>query len=92
MSGFDLWKETAAWWLLEGEAFWWFGGAYAGGLPGELYVLDPRRMRHEGEARVPGDEGKGRRWFFQSDRELIPILEDEIVHFREWNPWNPLRG
>jgi HK97 family phage portal protein len=23
---------------------------------------------------------------------LIPILEDELVHFREWNPWNPRRG
>jgi hypothetical protein len=25
LSRYDLWKETAAWWLLEGEAFWWFG-------------------------------------------------------------------
>ena len=25
MSRYDLWKETAAWWHLEGEAFWWFG-------------------------------------------------------------------
>ena len=22
LSRYDLWKETAAWWLLEGEAFW----------------------------------------------------------------------
>jgi hypothetical protein len=22
MSRYDLWKETAAWWYLEGEAFW----------------------------------------------------------------------
>jgi HK97 family phage portal protein len=94
-SCFDLWKETAAWWLLEGEAFWWFGNSYAGGLPDELYVLDPRRMRHEadGLAGIPGNGGeKGRRWFYQSDVELIPILSDEVVHFREWNPWNPLRG
>jgi hypothetical protein len=47
LSRFDLWKETAAWWFLEGEAFWWFGPDYAGGLPKELYILDPRRMRHE---------------------------------------------
>jgi hypothetical protein len=43
-SGFDLWKETAAWWSLEGEAFWWFGSAYSGGIPHELFVLDPRKM------------------------------------------------
>jgi hypothetical protein len=28
-SRYDLWKETAAWWLLEGEAFWWFGPEYS---------------------------------------------------------------
>ncbi|MFP3041337.1 phage portal protein [Treponema primitia] len=90
MSCFDLWKETAAWWLLEGEAFWWFGNFYAGGIPNEIYVLDPRRMRHESEGTIL--DGKCGRWFYQSDTELIPILQDEIVHFREWNPWNPLRG
>jgi phage portal protein BeeE len=23
LSRYDLWKETTAWWNLEGEAFWW---------------------------------------------------------------------
>ena len=32
LSRYDLWKETAAWWNLEGEAFWWFGPDYAGGF------------------------------------------------------------
>ena len=32
LSRYDLWKETAAWWFIEGEAFWWFGPDYAGGL------------------------------------------------------------
>jgi phage portal protein BeeE len=22
----------------------------------------------------------------------MPILQDELIHFRDWNPWNPLRG
>jgi hypothetical protein len=47
MSCYDLWKETAGWWALEGEAFWWFGADYSGGIPKEIYVLNPRRMRHE---------------------------------------------
>ncbi|MDR0456245.1 MAG: phage portal protein, partial [Treponema sp.] len=34
----------------------------------------------------------GRRWFYQCAGEQIPILSDELVHFRDWNPWNPLRG
>jgi HK97 family phage portal protein len=95
LSRFDLWKETAGWWFLEGEAFWWFGPDYGGGLPRTLYILDPRRMRYEGEAYQPDHgvhRGANRRWFYQSDIELIPIFQDELIHFRDWNPWNPARG
>jgi HK97 family phage portal protein len=70
MSRYDLWKETAAWWYLEGEAFWWAGPEYSGGVPKELHVL----------------------WFYQTNTELIPILQDELIHFRDWNPWNAVRG
>jgi HK97 family phage portal protein len=35
---------------------------------------------------------RGRRWYYQCGGEQIPILSDELIHFREWNPWNPLRG
>jgi phage portal protein BeeE len=41
LSRYDLWKETAAWWHLEGEAFWWFGPDYSGGIPKEIYILNP---------------------------------------------------
>ena len=95
LSRYDLWKETSAWWFLEGEAFWWYGGDYSGGLPKEIYILDPRNMHHEGE--LQGGIGfdfknRPRRWFYHSGTELIPILADEIIHFREWNPYNPVRG
>ena len=95
LNKYDLWKETAAWWCLEGEAFWWFGPDYSGGIPKEIYILDPRRMRHEGEfsGRLEFDfKHRNRRWFFQTGVELIPLLPDEVIHFREWNPWNPVRG
>jgi HK97 family phage portal protein len=95
LSRFDLWKETAAWWHIEGEAFWWFGPDYAGGLPKELYILNPRRLRHEeydGWEMSGGIAHKGRRWFYHAGTELIPILSDELIHFRDWNPWNPVRG
>jgi len=93
-SRFDLWKETAAWWFLEGEAFWWFGSEYSGGIPKEIYILDPRKMRHESEF-LSADFGlnkKQRRWFYHSDTELVPILSDEIIHFRDFNPYNSVRG
>jgi HK97 family phage portal protein len=94
-SCYDLWKETAAWWHLEGEAFWWFGPEYAAGIPKAIYILDPRRMRHE-EPLLRGVEHfvahKHQRWFYQTDTDTIPILRDELIHFRDWNPWNPARG
>ena len=94
LSRYDLWKETAAWWFIEGEAFWWFGSDYSGGLPKEIFILDPRKMRHENELKGLdfGFRNIPRRWFYHSGGELIPILADEIVHFRDWNPWNPVRG
>jgi HK97 family phage portal protein len=52
-------------------------------------------MRHEWEYRGGIDldfRNNIRRWFYQSGAELIPILSDELIHFKEWNPWNPVRG
>ena len=95
LSRYDLWKETAAWWFIEGEAFWWFGPDYSGGLPKEIFILDPRKMRNEGELRGGLDFGfktMPKRWFYHVGTELIPILSDELIHFREWNPWNTTRG
>jgi HK97 family phage portal protein len=94
MAGFDLWKETAAWWCLEGEAFWWFGADYSGGIPNEIYVLDPRKMRREAERRVTPCHGISNacRWFYDTEAGSVPILPDELVHFRDWNPWNAARG
>jgi HK97 family phage portal protein len=101
LSRFDLWKETAAWWHIEGEAFWWFGPDYAGGLPTAIYVLNPRKLQHEccPAGRLEGFGGLddsikhfSRRWFYHAGTERIPILADEIIHFRDWNPWNPVRG
>jgi HK97 family phage portal protein len=89
MGRFDLWKETAAWWFLEGEAFWWFGPEYGGGIPRSLLLLNPRKLIHE-ETYAGG--AASRRWFYQTGNELIPILQDELIHFKDWNPWNPVRG
>jgi HK97 family phage portal protein len=94
LSRYDLWKETAAWWLLEGEAFWWFGPDYSGGLPKQLHILNPRKLQLEGEGLELQREvvNKPRRWFYHAGGELVPIFSDELICFRDWNPWNPLRG
>jgi len=94
LSRFDLWKETAAWWFIEGEAFWWFGEDYSGGLPKQLYILNPRKLKLEGEGVELQNEftNKKRRWFYHCGTELVPILSDELIHFKDFNPWNSLRG
>jgi len=94
LSRYDLWKETAAWWHLEGEVFWWFGPDYTGGLPKNIYVLNPRQIQLEGGGLdlQHSLNIRKRRWFFNTGTELVPILADEIIHFRDFNPWNPLRG
>jgi HK97 family phage portal protein len=83
-----------SWWFLEGEAFWWFGSDYSGGLPTEIYILDPRKLRLEFQQGGVYDDtmNRRRRWFYQSGAEQIPIFSDELIHFKEWNPYNPLRG
>jgi len=99
LSRYDLWKETAAWWFVEGEAFWWYGPDYSGGLPKQLYILNPRKLQLEEMGFGVCEQGlqgefinKKQRWFYHAGSELVPILSDELIHFRDWNPWNPLRG
>ena len=95
LSRYDLWKETAAWWHLEGEAFWWFGPDYSGGIPKEFYILNPRKLQMEftTEGGVFDDSmSPVRRWFYQYGTEMIPIFSDELIHFKDWNPYNPQRG
>ena len=87
-SRFDLWKQTCAWWSLDGEAFWWFGENYCCGIPDEIFVLNPRNMQHVVE------DGKVIKWVYTEGGNGKPyiILPDEIIHFKDWNPWNEYRG
>ena len=88
MSRFDLWKQTCAWWSLDGEAFWWFGENYVCGIPNEIFILNPRCMQHV------VNEGKITKWIYTEEGSGRPIviLPDEVIHFKDWNPWNVYRG
>ena len=88
LSRFDLWKQTCAWWSLDGEAFWWFGENYVCGIPTEIFILNPRYMQHV------VDGGKITNWVYTEEGSGRPlmILPDEVIHFKDWNPWNVYRG
>lgn len=86
MSRFELWQRTAAWWSLEGEAFWYFGNDYASGVPKELHVLNPRKIQ------AVMNSGEITKWVYEGNREKFIILLSEIIHFKNWNPYNHYRG
>lgn len=86
MSRFELWQRTAAWWSLEGEAFWYFGNDYASGVPKELHVLNPRKIQ------AVMNSGEITKWVYEENREKFIILPSEIIHFKNWNPYNHYRG
>jgi hypothetical protein len=93
LSRYDLWKETATWRHIEGEArdrrsLGWFGPDYAGGLPKELYILNPRKLQHEGKsfgALKNNFKNNTRRWFYHADTELIPIFSKQ--RGKDTKPW-----
>lgn len=88
MSSYEIWKQTAAWLSLDGEAFWWFGEDYGAGLPKEILILNPRHMQHV------VDDGNVTRWIYTGyeNGRPISIFPDELIHFKQWNPWNEYRG
>ncbi len=86
MSRFELWQRTSAWWSLEGEAFWYFGNDYASGVPKELHVLNPRKIQ------AVMNCGEITKWVYEGNREKFIILPSEIIHFKNWNPYNHYRG
>lgn len=88
MSCLELWKQTAAWWSLEGEAFWYFGNEYVSGIPKTIQILNPRLINHQ------VTDGVITKYQFMGDEGMKPcwILPDEVVHFKNWNPWNKYRG
>jgi hypothetical protein len=93
LSYYDLWKKTAAWRFIEGEAFWRLGPDYSGGLPKQLHVLNPRKLLLEGggldvgkHSLLGGFENKNRYWFCNTGFELTPVFSDEPVHFKTCKP------
>jgi len=63
------------------EAFWFFGDSDKAGIP-----------RGNKQMRAWVDKGLVLRWFYSTDKSDVPFLPDEIIHFRNWNPWNEIQG
>ena len=76
---------TAGTLLLRGNAYWQFAGEKPGGPPAALFTLPAHLTKPKPEggfAYFPKGEGQ----------EPIPYRDDEVLHFRQWNPTDPWFG
>ena len=87
----QLFRATEAWLSYKGEAFWIFDllnrEDRSLALPGEIYVVDPRKMKHS-----LGRDKRISMWTYDAGDEEIPFTPDEVIHFAYWNPWDQYRG
>lgn len=94
-----LWTATALWMVLRGEAFWFLASESGapimpGEVPAEIHVFNPDAFTPEIR------DGKLVGWYFSpwgSCGQVRPInrtslMPSEVVHFKFYNPENPVRG
>jgi len=94
MTGKQLFEATAAWMKVKGECFWVYDlfleqEKRSGMLPQQIGMVEPDKMEHRKDA-----NGNISLWLYhkEGDKKPIPIMPDEMIHFKYWNKWNPWRG
>jgi len=91
MSSYDLWSATSLFFTLYGEAFWYFVESVGQRMgtrraPAEIIVLDPRIMEIDLNA-----DNTIRAWIYKG-KEPLELKKDDIIQFKNNNPYNPYRG
>lgn len=89
LSRFELWEATAVYLNLRGECFWVLGesrGQQAGTstVPATIHVPHPDRFRPALDT-----NGNLTGWIY---RGRVPLMPEEVVFFRFFNPYDDLRG
>lgn len=82
---FTLFERLAGNLELEGDEFWYI--EYKGGVPFEIYPLNPRSVKPIQDAKeyVSGYE-------YQIDSKKIRLGLDEVIHFKTYNPSSDIKG
>ncbi len=90
MSYEEFIDATAGWLKLAGEFFWVLDDTYltrGKGPRGQFVVAAPDRMRHIVRA------GELMGWVYtDSGGRQIPLLPEQVIHAKRWNPTNEFRG
>lgn len=84
----DLLVQTQSYLELEGNAFWYLPRGKATNKPAEIWGLNPIKVTVvKSETEVVGG------YVYQNPKgESIPIVKEEIIHFKRFNPFNRYRG
>lgn len=86
LSRFELFEQTVGMLELTGNAYWFLAGD-AAGLPSEIWPLRPDRI-----SIVPDPSRYLGGYVYEIDGQRIPLLPEEIVHFRRWHPGSDYYG
>lgn len=88
MSSSELFLGTQAYLELDGNAFWYLPKGSITKKPGEIWLLDPTRVYvvKSAEKFIGG-------YVYKNEKgQDVPLVIDEIIHFKRFNPINRYRG
>ncbi len=85
-SQFELLEATFGFLELTGNAYWFLAGQ-PGGIPEELWLLRPDRVRI-----VPDKQRFVGGYVYTVDGVDVPLAADEVIHFKRWHPRNDYYG
>lgn len=71
---------------IAGNSFWWWGSG-KDGLPGEVHVLAPEKVRI-----VAGSGRTVEKYVYRDYGREIDLRPEEITHFKRYNPYNRYWG
>ena len=87
-TGEEMWEATQSYLDLRGNAFWIMERPNIAAIPQEIRVIDPIRM-------VPAFNNSRTAligWVYDNGKTRIPFQLHEVLHFKYFNPDNPLMG
>ena len=83
----DLWRGTSTYLDLWGSAFWVLNKPGPSSAPKEIWLARPDRMRV-----IPSQEKYIKGFMYQWQGKPTPLLPEEVVWFRHFNPLDEFAG
>lgn len=85
----EFWKLAVAYYLLSGETFWYFYRSSENAIPESMVNLRPDHVQvllSQDKQEIVGYE------FNQADGNVIKLRAEDVLHIKNIDPINPIRG